>query len=113
MSIRDIIAAATPGPWDDAYGFVRTMPVAENGRHVGGSMGVVQATEFNSNGHSDSAFIATFDPDHVALMEAVVEAVDAVDVLGGASTAESVQAAGRAVWDTRKALAAYRKERAL
>ena len=150
MSIRDIIEAATPGPWErgdhwwiqgadhcecrDRYG-----PIVYKGRmHINGTMMeahvhrmpepittegittawldkrthkphsvVIETDEYGLMDDADARFIVTFDPEHVALMEAELQA-------------------GRHAWgfqhwpyaalaynEARDALAAYRKERGL
>ncbi len=142
MSIRDIIEAATPGPWErgdhwwiqgadhcqcrDSYG-----PLVYKGRmNINGRMMeahvhrmpeptitdcittawlderthkphcvVIETDECGFMYDADARFIATFDPEHVALMEAVCEAEDN-------GTDDELTTAGAA-------LQAYRKERGL
>ena len=126
MSTQDIIEAATPGPWEvrgcvvpgeaidycykDGNASIR-LPVANTG--------VCDSKRLNPK--SDARFIATFDPEHVALMEAVCEA--AADYLQdtcnecGFRTCEmpdsDIGCSLDDIRNTRAALAAYRKERGL
>ena len=94
MNIQDIIEAATPGPWRycgaGAWEHTRCdaeQPYPSEDPRLGGAS------------DADARFIATFDPEHVALMEAVCEAEDN-------GTDDELTAAGAA-------LQAYRKERGL
>ena len=123
MSIRDIIEAATPGRWfEDDPGDGNRLFVGN--RADGRTHGLWQIVHMSSDrmcdlteeaerrDRADNRFIATFDPEHVALMEAVLEAV--VD--------NSVCVCGK-VWRYEdhlhgescpvQALQAYRKERGL
>lgn len=117
MSIRGIIEAATPGPWEvrgcivpgeaidycykDGNVSVRA-PVA--------ATGVCDNKRLNPK--SDARFIATFDPEHVALMEAE-------RVAARAFITDRASGAGFAIrkydeWvDACEATDAYRKERGL
>jgi hypothetical protein len=118
MSIRDIIEAATPGPWfEDDPGDGNRLFVGN--RADGRTHGLWQIVHMSSDRmcdlteeaerrhRADNRFIATFDPEHVALMEAELQA-------------------GRHAWgfqhwphaalaynEARDALTAYRKERGL
>jgi hypothetical protein len=93
MSTRDIIEAATPGPWRycgaGAWEHTRCdaeQPYPSEDPRLGGAS------------DADARFIATFDPEHVALMEAVCDAAKRND--------DELTTAGAA-------LQAYRKERGL
>ena len=149
MSIRDIIEAATPGPWErgdhwwiqgadhceclDSYG-----PIVYKGRmHINGTMMeahvhrmpepittegittawldkrthkphsvVIETDEYGLMDDADARFIATFDPEHVALMEAVCEAAKARHKEWTRDTYITID-------DAIAALQAYRKERGL
>jgi len=74
MSIRDIIEAATSGPWShdlEATGWDEVFgPMIEGPAHT------VAATNFHDEeqAEADATFIAVFDPTHVALMEDLYEA---------------------------------------
>lgn len=109
MSIRDIIEAATHGPWEsDDNGNVfdpSVSPMHDDPRMAMSSV-------------VDARFIATFDPEHVALMEAVVEALARAGAnywrIGDECRAWHSDV--DAVADVREALdalTAYRKERNL
>jgi hypothetical protein len=114
MRIRDIIEAATPGPWEvrgcvvpgeaidycykDGNASVRA-PIANTG----------VCDDKRLNPKSDARFIATFDPKHVALMEAVCEAVGRC----GSGLVMDAPHEWRTVAEAYDALQAYRKERGL
>ena len=68
MNIQDIIDAATPGPWWTAGGIVS----ADN-KYVTSSDPYVFQVPLGAS-WENATFAATFDPEHVALMEAVCEA---------------------------------------
>jgi hypothetical protein len=152
MSIRDIIEAATPGPWErgdhwwiqgadhcqclDSYGpLVHEGCMNINGRMMEAHVhrmpepitteGITTAwlDERTHKPHSivhqpvlvgfdaDARFIATFDPEHVALMEAVCEAAKQAHYkLKHHSAAYEAQ---RILATAIAALAAYRKEHGL
>ena len=89
MSIRDIIAAATSGPWHfestverDGDDLVLTAEVWNDDDYDAKSPvcecllpDATPNTEYDrSYGDTDARFIATFDPTHVALLEALYEA---------------------------------------
>lgn len=57
-------------------------------------------------GEYDADYIAAFDPEHVALMEAVCEAA-------AKNVAQPKQFGGRSLWHCVQDLTAYRKERGL
>lgn len=101
MSIRDIIAATTPGPWHVNH--YKQEPHDWLHSVVTGVVFDVALCEKSHPSHpakevrANADFIATFDPEHVALMEDAIQAYRAA----GISTTESI------------ALTAYRKERGL
>ncbi len=137
MSIRDIIEAATPGPWfvDDPGDGNRLFV---GNRADGRTHGLWQIVHMSSDRmcdlteeaerryRADARFIATFDPEHVALMEAEHRAVEryfvAFDYLGVAGSSDDVspdtlRMAHREMYEAREALKiahesipAYRKE---
>jgi len=95
MSIRDIIEAATPGPWRIAT----SKSVKVGDRTICRTHDRKWRYGNDEQETNDARFIATFDPEHVALMEAVCEAEDN-------GTDDELTTAGAA-------LQAYRKERGL
>lgn len=99
MSIRDIIEAATPGPWWTAGGVVS----ADN-KYVTSSDPYVFQVPIDPS-WDNATFAATFDPEHVALMEAVCEA--AAGYIEDRSWCVTILA------NAAYYLAAYRKERGL
>ena len=75
-AIDSIIAAATPGPW--------MIELASWNSHREEGTPIVRQADYGAivcscvKSQDDNAtFIVTFDPEHVALMEAVIEAGDA------------------------------------
>jgi len=74
MSIREIIEAATEGPW-----YISNRPKDKAVLIKGGEYGHKIARMYlRSNQHNNTKFIAAFDPEHVAKTEAVVEAAKEV-----------------------------------
>lgn len=65
-SIRDIIENATPGPWMESHGMDYRAAVYTH--HYGGGPHVIARSDIR-----EAAFIATFDPEHIALMEAYIQ----------------------------------------
>lgn len=152
MSIRDIIEAATPGPWErgdhwwiqgadhcecrDSYG-----PIVYKGRmHINGTMMeahvhrmpepittegittawldkrthkphsvVIETDECGLMDDADARFIVTFNPEHVALMNFVCEAVGRC----GSGLVMDAPHEWRTVTEAYDALQTYRKERGL
>ena len=98
MSIRDIIEAATPGPWWTAGGVVS----ADNEYATSSDPYVFQVPIDPS--WDNATFAATFDPEHVALMEAVCDA---------AKRNDDERFGGRSLHYCIADLTAYRKERGL
>ena len=99
MNIRDIINAATPGPWKwgeydqlESFGETIMFPSCACGGYK-----FERSIEDMAPCDGNKKFIATFDPQHIALMEAVIEAGDS-PISGPQS---------------RMALDTYRKERGL
>ena len=110
-NIRDIIEAATPGPWRvDDFGDI----IAGSG--VIALQPATSCFEEKFVADRDATFIATFDPEHVALMEAVCEAADESTTCAECyDDCELTHICG-AQRTTRRALSAlttYRKERGL
>lgn len=106
MSIRDIIEAATAGDWllDLAFGCVFSAPkprspgriIADGGHHT-----------------DDAIYISTFDPEHVALMEAVVEAVQPIETTEDEALDSALYRWEKRIAAAKQALASYRSERGL
>ena len=71
MSILDIIEAATPGPWEaiDPNRLTGECSIAKRS-----AQGLLLSISNVSIDPHNARFIATFNPEHVALMEAVCEA---------------------------------------
>ena len=107
--LRDIINAATPGPWYRAQQIEPSFGKQFIGRVVHGEEGLdnEEIMEFSRVSIADADFIATFDPEHVALMEA--ERSAAREFITQSRTADAWKE-----WDSsRKRLNNYRKERGL
>ena len=97
MSIRDIIEAATPGPWSKYPSRLDTATTVVD--FADRDLCDVRCSGSPVDMHyATTRFIATFDPEHVALMEAVCDAAKRND--------DELTTAGAA-------LQAYRKERGL
>jgi len=99
MSIRDIIEAATPGPWWTAGGVVS----ADNEYATSSDPYVFQVPIDPS--WDNATFAATFDPEHVALMEEVYEAFT--------YSIENPDEDSDLPYHAHERLTAYRKERGL
>lgn len=131
MSIRDIIEAATPGPWRHSSGaFVDAVVNDEIGTNQPVAA-VLESAQFGEPMpyHQNARFIASFDPEHVALMEAVCEAAEDVadEVTNGVPLGDNVvefmdedsdylfieKSLIRKLDDALERRAAYRKERGL
>ena len=101
MSIRDIIEAATPGPWEASNPSYLTGECSIARRSTQGlPLGI---SNMSIDPHN-ARFIATFDPEHVALMEAVCEAAERDD---------DGRFGGRSLHYCIADLTAFRKERGL
>ena len=100
MSIRDIIEAATPGPWRIAT----SKSVKVGDKTLCRTHDRKWRYGNDEQETADARFIATFDPEHVALMEAVCEAAERND---------DGRFGGRSLHYRIADLAAFRKERGL
>ena len=114
MSIRDIIKAATPGEWDQIphqanfSGLaIRTLVMPPEGMEP---IAVVDG----DNHRADARFIAAFDPEHGALMDAVCEVVrEDHQEFGSHNTPHTPPWEECVVCTALDRLTAYRKERGL
>jgi hypothetical protein len=102
MSIRDIIEAATAGSWRIAT----SKSVKAGDRTICRTHDRKWRYGNDEQETNDARFIATFDPEHVALMEAVCEAAEA-------RHQEWTRDTYIAIDDAIAALQAYRKEHGL
>ena len=70
MNIREIINAATPGPWYRAQQIEPSFGKQFIGRVVRAEEGLdnEEIMEFSRVSIANADFIATFDPEHIALM---------------------------------------------
>jgi hypothetical protein len=105
MSIRDIIKAATPGPWRIAT----SKSVKVGDRTICRTHDRKWRYGNDEQETNDARFIAAFDPEHVALMEAVCEAVGRC----GSGLVMDAPHEWRTVAEAYDDLQAYRKERGL
>ncbi|MDY0228129.1 MAG: hypothetical protein RBR38_15050 [Desulfomicrobium apsheronum] len=106
MSIRDIIDAATPGPWWAAGGVVS----ADNEYATSSDPYVFQVPIDPS--WDNATFAATFNPKHVALMEA--ERVAAREFITDRASGVGFAVRKYDAWvDACEATDRYRKERGL
>ena len=107
MSVRDIIEAATPGPWRIAT----SKSVKVGDRTICRTHDRKWRYGNDEQATNDARFIATFNPERVALMEAVIEADFNVSDAKGDEGATAYAFIVRATAMAR--LEAYRKERGL
>ena len=104
MSIRDIIAAVTPGPWEhDGRGNICDPRVNE----------MHDDPRIAMSSDADARFIATFDPEHVALMEAVCEAASKIEFYSSDDGWDRTWLGASETAMAYADLQAYRKERGL
>lgn len=75
MSIRDIIEGATPGPWllGEDYEVVFAIDAGSSGEFVAIMPCDKESVLYCENSDKNAFFIQAFSPEHVALMEEVVE----------------------------------------
>ena len=112
MSIREIIESATPGPWEMRTPIGETLRVGVKDSYPAG---LICKMYNNHRSAQDFSFITTFDPEHVALMEAVILAANnsALYDEGPSAFGKSKLMAIDALGDTADSLIEYRKERGL
>ena len=108
-NIRDIIGAATPGPWKWEFSEGSTGVRGAGNKHVLSSWAWEEGPADVDCDYPDAEFIVTFDPEHVALMEAVIEPTLLMDERHPGHLHELIERRNTAV----DALIAYRKERDL
>jgi hypothetical protein len=124
MSIRDIIEAATPGPWSKYPSRLDTATTVVD--FADRDLCDVRCSGSPVDMHyATTRFIATFDPEHVALMEAVCEAArdgipcqheyasSACLVAMREDSLCTTSTCNKALCAALAAIAAYRKERGL
>jgi len=109
MSIPDIIEAATPGPWRIAT----SKSVKVGDKTICRTHDRKWRYGNDEQETNDARFIATFDPEHVALMEAVCEAASKIEFYSSDDGWDRTWLGARETAMAYEALQAYRKERGL